>query len=491
MANVVKYNARVTMKSDLETSWDKATGFIPLKGEIIHYSDLNKIKIGDGKTTVGVLKFIAENEIDALDAEIQEAIKELRESTTSSISAINTRYNNTIAPAITKANKAVLYTEQSLTDDEKEQARKNIGLFSSSASNTVVDIKVKEATKADTATNATNATNAKEAEHAETADSASQAGHASQADEAVHATTADAAVLAAVAEGLAEARTISLSGDASGSVEFDGTGDVTINVTVVDDSHNHIMGNVDGLDSALSAKANNTITVTAGNGLTGGGNLSANRTFAAKAGSGITVDSNGINHADTSSQASVTANGRKYITGVTLDAYGHVTGLTTGTETVTDSNQKVKVDTNTFGSNDTIDFKAGTGLTVTANTTEDTITYAHADTSDLSGAYGPTDGATQSAKGTLNIVVPQITVDGMGHVTNVTNKTFTVTDTDTNTKVTSVGNHYAPTADTTKELSADASSTTAATWGSTDLVTGVNIQRDAAGHVTGVTVDSI
>lgn len=66
-----------------------------------------------------------------------------------------------------------------------------------------------------------------------------------------------------------------------------------------------------------------------------------------------------------------------------------------------------------------------------------------------------------------------------------------VTISDNDTKVTSVGNHYTPTADATKELGADASSTTSASWGSTSLVTGVNIQRDAAGHVTGVTVDSI
>jgi hypothetical protein len=64
-------------------------------------------------------------------------------------------------------------------------------------------------------------------------------------------------------------------------------------------------------------------------------------------------------------------------------------------------------------------------------------------------------------------------------------------NTDTNTKVTSAANHYAPAADSGSELSVDASSSTAATWGSTDLVTGVNIQRDSKGHVTGVTVDSV
>lgn len=80
-----------------------------------------------------------------------------------------------------------------------------------------------------------------------------------------------------------------------------------------------------------------TITISAGSGLTGGGTLEANRT---------------ISHGDTSTQASIAADGRRYITGVTLDDYGHVTGLTTNTETVTnttytiatgDSNGQIKV----------------------------------------------------------------------------------------------------------------------------------------------------
>lgn len=62
-----------------------------------------------------------------------------------------------------------------------------------------------------------------------------------------------------------------------------------------------------------------TVTnIATGNGLTGG-----------------PITSTGtISHADTSSQLSISANERTYITGVTLDDFGHVTGLTTGTETV-------------------------------------------------------------------------------------------------------------------------------------------------------------
>ena len=53
---------------------------------------------------------------------------------------------------------------------------------------------------------------------------------------------------------LSVARTISLSGDASGSIIFDGSSDATLSVTVSDDSHNHIISNVDGLQTALDAK---------------------------------------------------------------------------------------------------------------------------------------------------------------------------------------------------------------------------------------------
>ena len=44
----------------------------------------------------------------------------------------------------------------------------------------------------------------------------------------------------------------------------------------------------------LSAKADKTLTLTAGNGLTGGGDLSANRTFAVGAGTGITVNADDV-----------------------------------------------------------------------------------------------------------------------------------------------------------------------------------------------------
>lgn len=88
----------------------------------------------------------------------------------------------------------------------------------------------------------------------------------------------------------------------------------------------------------IATKANKTVTVSAGSGLTGGGDLTANRT---------------ISHADTSSQPSVNGSGRTYIQDITLDTYGHVTGLSTATETV------VNTDTT---------YSAGSGLDLSGTT---------------------------------------------------------------------------------------------------------------------------
>ena len=54
---------------------------------------------------------------------------------------------------------------------------------------------------------------------------------------------------------LTTARTISLTGDVTGSVSFDGSANVSITSTVADDSHNHVISNVDNLQTSLDAKA--------------------------------------------------------------------------------------------------------------------------------------------------------------------------------------------------------------------------------------------
>ena len=58
MANKT-FQGRIVQKHDTEANWKKAINFVPLKGEIIVYDDLNKIKIGDGSTKINDLDFFA------------------------------------------------------------------------------------------------------------------------------------------------------------------------------------------------------------------------------------------------------------------------------------------------------------------------------------------------------------------------------------------------------------------------------------------------
>ena len=63
------------------------------------------------------------------------------------------------------------------------------------------------------------------------------------------------ATTASSANALSTARTITLGGDLSGSVSFDGSENVTLTATVADDSHNHTIANIDNLQTTLNAKA--------------------------------------------------------------------------------------------------------------------------------------------------------------------------------------------------------------------------------------------
>ena len=70
---------RIVQKHASETDWQKATGFTPLKGEIIVYdTDSNhscgRFKIGDGETLVNELPFYDEsinNDIASIKEQIQ------------------------------------------------------------------------------------------------------------------------------------------------------------------------------------------------------------------------------------------------------------------------------------------------------------------------------------------------------------------------------------------------------------------------------------
>lgn len=101
-------NTRIIQKHDIEANWKKATNFIPMKGEVIIYDaglieegkpeviDYIRIKIGDGETNVNALSFATAD--------------------------------------------SVLYSKQTLTNEQKAQARANIGAMSADLENYILNI---------------------------------------------------------------------------------------------------------------------------------------------------------------------------------------------------------------------------------------------------------------------------------------------------------------------------------------------------------------
>lgn len=229
------------------------------------------------------------------------------------------------------------------------------------------------------------------------------------------------------------------------------------------DGHKHEIASVTGLQTALNGKADSEHV-----------HDYADKAFKAVEVGGTTITAD--NHQDTL----VIAAGSNIT--LTPDATNDKITIAAKDTTYTFTN---KAATLSWGTTSTIATVGGTDITVKMPANPDTNT-----------TYSAGTGISLSGTTFSNSGVRSITQDGTdGHKltidTSGTTATITIPDNNTDTKVTSVDNHYTPSATRDSELSADASSSTSATWGTTALVTGVNIQRDAKGHVTGVTVDSI
>lgn len=348
--------------------------------------------------------------------------------------------------------------------------------------------------------------------------------------------------------------------------------DITVdsygNVSVNDDSHNHIISNVDGLQSELDGKQD---TITGGASTIASSNLTASRALVSNSSGKVAV-------------SAVTSTELGYLDGVTSNVQDQLDGKADKTQAVyyiegtgtTDTTNKVSTWTGTHsdigsyyeglmiaykigiaGSTTTTlninnlgavnvvrnattaintsfpvnsvvllvytldgttaywkahDYDAntrnsvgdyrknGTKLYFVGTTSSDSSTsssYATSYTNSL--CYVGTDnclysnneqvitdvGTSGTASDTLShsdtfTAITGLTKSGADIIPTVTTYTLPASG-NTDTKVTAVGNHYTP----SKSKTVSASSTTAATWGSTDMVTG--IEMDAAGHVTGVT----
>ena len=204
------------------------------------------------------------------------------------------------------------------------------------------------------------------------------------------------------------------------------------------------------------------------------------------------------------SATDITGTSMQVVTGLQRDAKGHVVGVISGSVKATNNTYTAlpnpnsityKVNDNTLYSYNgnaakILNIKNGTNISVTGDT-DGNITIS-----------GPTTLKNPKSIKVLVNDAEKITYDGnvAKSINFKSGSNITLSgDTDGNvtitgtpdTKVTSAANHYTPETDTSAALSVDASSNTAATWGTTNLVTGVNLTRDSKGHVTGLSVDSI
>lgn len=113
-----------------------------------------------------------------------------------------------------------------------------------------------------------------------------------------------------------------------------------------------------------------SFTVEGGDGLSGSGSMTANQANDTTATIAHAIPKGAAAEAKGSTKA------RTYIKTVTTDKFGHVTGVTTGEEFVTDHNTKIKTGEVTFGQDAIVDFIAGDNITLTPNSANATLTVA-------------------------------------------------------------------------------------------------------------------
>ena len=175
---------------------------------------------------------------------------------------------------------------------------------------------------------------------------------------------------------------------------------------------------ITALDSTVGTKADKTITITAGAGLTGGGDLSANRTIAHS--NSVTAKTSGTQAAKT-----VAYGGAFKITEPLYDKQGHITGLHQANITLpsigTVKGDNVVLLNYSYGGD-------GTLLNLTAS--HEQMYNSPDGINDLQVVKYTSGNSTTSLSGagTSKVIkIPQISVDNYGHVLSASDESVTIT----------------------------------------------------------------
>ena len=187
-------------------------------------------------------------------------------------------------------------------------------------------------------------------------------------DKVNSAKSADTDSSSPTAEKLLKARDIGITGDLSGSASFNGASNVNISTTIKDDSHNHVISNIDNLQNTL-----NTMNTT----INGKAASSHNHTLSQITDYSVPTLVNRSNYAD------------KLTTARNITLSGDVTG--------------------------TISFNGSSNVTIPATIANSGVT---------AGTYGPSANATLTHGGKVNI--PCVTVSAKGQVTAAYNRVMTL-----------------------------------------------------------------
>ena len=239
------------------------------------------------------------------------------------------------------------------------------------------------------------------------------AGHITNAMIAADAAIASSKIAGSVgtADKWNTARTITLSGDVTGSVSIDGSSNVTITTTVVDESHAHD-AQYQALDSDLTALAGLTTTGFIVRTATG----TATTRSLAVSGSGLTLsNANGVSGDTTISISSASANTASHL--VLRDASGNfaagtITAALSGNASTASQWQTARTITVSGDASGSvsIDGSAGATLTLTVSNAAQASKWTTARTITLSGdASGSVSIDGSSATNTLSATVATAT----------------------------------------------------------------------------------